>query len=834
MSRRFEVEDVLQQLTEAQKIALIAGADYWHTTGLPQFGIPKIRTSDGPNGIRGQNHFNSTPTACIPSGTALASTWDDDLLFQVGVLLDKEARAKGVHVILGPTANIQRVPLGGRGFESFSEDPYLSGILSAAYIKGFQKSGLAATMKHFVGNDQEHERFSSNSVISQRALREIYLRPFEIAIKESQPKAIMTSYNRVNGVHVSEDKYLLSEVLRHEWGYQGLIMSDWTGTYSTTEALLAGLDLEMPGPGIWRGANLSRALVAGKISDDVLDERARKVLQLANSVIDAGIEDNKAEEQRDTPETRAFLRKIAGEAVVLLKNKDGVLPLKKEKTLVIGPNAIYTAYSGGGSALVTPYYTVSPFDAISKEIGPENVSFQIGAYSHRYMPSLARYLKLDNGSTGVRFQIYNEPFEVKDRVAVDDLTLRDINYFRMNDYVNPKLKSNTFYCCLTSNFIPESDGTFDFGLSAYGTALLFLDDQLIIDNLHNQKPGESFYGKGTVEVRGSYIVKAGTPYRLRIEFGSSPTSMLHQSNPVFFGAGGLMFGGAPRINDEQEIQQAAEAARQASQVILVTGLNKEWESEGSDRKNMKLPGHNDRLIDSVLDANPCTVVVIQAGTPVEMPWESKAKALLYTSYGGNETGSGIADVIFGNVNPAGKLPLTFPKRLEDCPGYLNFGTENGRVLYGEDVYVGYRFYDTLGVSTLFPFGHGLSYTSFALSDLKVHYDDMLEVEVLAKNTGDRAGAEVVQVYIHHNCPAIKRPFKELKGFSKVFLEAGSSQKLCISINGKFATSYWNEARGKWIMEAGNYTVLVGTSSEGEFLEQEFTVSRPLEWLDRLV
>ncbi|KAG7828271.1 hypothetical protein KL920_003998 [Ogataea angusta] len=823
MSRRFEVEEVLQQLTEAQKIALTAGTSY-----------PPSPNSQAPTTGTQLNHFNSTPTACIPSGTALASTWDGNLLFQTGELLDKEARAKGVHVILGPTANIQRVPLGGRGFESFSEDPYLSGILSAAYINGFQKTGLAATMKHYVGNDQEHERFSSNSVISQRALREIYLRPFEIAIKESKPKGIMTSYNRVNGVHVSEDRYLLTEILQNQWGYQGLIMSDWTGTYSTTEALLAGLDLEMPGPGIWRGANLSRALVAGKISKDVLDGRARRVLQLANSVIDAGVEDDKTEEQRDVPETRAFLRKLAGEAVVLLKNDDSVLPLQKEKTLVIGPNAIYTAYSGGGSALVTPYYTVSPLDAISKEIGPENVTFQIGAYSHRYMPSLARYLKLDNGSTGVRFQIYNESFEVKKRVAVDDLTLRDINYFRMNDYVNPKLKSSTFYCCLTSNFIPESDGLFDFGVSVYGTALLFLDDELIIDNLHNQKAGESFYGRGTVEVRGSYFVKAGQRYKLRIEFGSSPTSMLHQSNPVFFGAGGLMFGGAPRIDDEQEIRQAAEAASLASQVVLVTGLNKEWESEGSDRKNMKLPGHNDRLIESVLDANPNTVVVIQAGTPVEMPWESKAKALLYTSYGGNETGSGITDVVFGNINPAGKLPLTFPKRLEDCPGYINFGTENGRVLYGEDVYVGYRFYDTLNVPTLFPFGYGLSYTSFALSALKVDYDGVLEVEVSVKNTGHRAGAEVVQVYIHQNSPAIKRPFKELKGFSKLFLEAGSSQKVRILIDGKFATSYWNEARDKWIMEAGTYTVLVGTSSEGDFLEEEFTVARPSLWLDKLV
>ncbi|KAG7805909.1 hypothetical protein KL921_005222 [Ogataea angusta] len=823
MSRRFEVEEVLQQLTEAQKIALTAGTSH-----------PPSPNSQAPTTGTQLNHFNSTPTACIPSGTALASTWDGNLLFQTGELLDKEARAKGVHVILGPTANIQRVPLGGRGFESFSEDPYLSGILSAAYINGFQKTGLAATMKHYVGNDQEHERFSSNSVISQRALREIYLRPFEIAIKESKPKGIMTSYNRVNGVHVSEDRYLLTEILQNQWGYQGLIMSDWTGTYSTTEALLAGLDLEMPGPGIWRGANLSRALVAGKISKDVLDDRARRVLQLANSVIDAGVEDDKTEEQRDVPETRTFLRKLAGEAVVLLKNDDSVLPLQKEKTLVIGPNAIYTAYSGGGSALVTPYYTVSPLDAISKEIGPENVTFEIGAYSHRYMPSLARYLKLDNGSTGVRFQIYNESFEVKERVAVDDLTLRDINYFRMNDYVNPKLKSSTFYCCLTSNFVPESDGLFDFGVSVYGTALLFLDDELIIDNLHNQKAGESFYGRGTVEVRGSYFVKAGKRYKLRIEFGSSPTSMLHQSNPVFFGAGGLMFGGAPRIDDEQEIRQAAEAASLASQVVLVTGLNKEWESEGSDRKNMKLPGHNDRLIESVLDANPNTVVVIQAGTPVEMPWESKAKALLYTSYGGNETGSGIADVVFGNINPAGKLPLTFPKRLEDCPGYINFGTENGRVLYGEDVYVGYRFYDTLNVPTLFPFGYGLSYTSFALSALKVDYDGVLKVEVSVKNTGHRAGAEVVQVYIHQNSPAIKRPFKELKGFSKIFLEAGSSQKVRISIDGKFATSYWNEARDKWIMEAGTYTVLVGTSSEGDFLEEEFTVARPSLWLDKLV
>lgn len=841
----FDVEDVLSKLTIEEKISLTAGADYWRTIPVHRLNVPSIKTSDGPNGIRGAKHFNSTPTATIPVETALGSTWDVDLVHEIGRLLDEQARAKLSSVILGPTLNIQRIPNGGRGFESFAEDPLLAGELAGAYINGFQERGLAATLKHFLANDQEDDRLASDSIVTDRALREIYLKAFEIAIARSNPRAIMTSYNRVNGVHVSEHPKFLKDILRGEWGWEGLVMSDWTGTYSTDEALNAGLDLEMPGPTKWRGALVNHALLSKKVIEDTLDERVRNVLTLVKSVAhlvpeDLNLEDplkNLPEQDIITPEDKVLLRKAAGESAVLLKNEGSILPLKKEtRTLVIGPNATYAAYSGGGSALSSPSYAITPLAAIQDKIGSENVEYAIGAYNHLYLPSLKEELFLEDGSgnNGATLRISNESFDDPNRKNFETLNLRDISYFRMNDYVNSELKSSKFYIEITSNFVPKYTGTYKFGIAVSGTAKLYIDGRLVIDNAKDQEAGSSFYGMGTTEKKGTFSVKKDQTHKVRIEFGSAATSeLLRTRNPTFTGGGGLIFGGFLDIDPEQAIKQAANEAKKYDQVVIITGLNKDYESEGADRKDLKIPGLSGRLIEAVALANPKTVVWVQSGTPVELPWEGRVSALVWSSYGGNETGNGIADVLFGDVNPGGKLPLSFPIRFEDTPSFVNNTTDNGRVLYGEDIYVGYRYYEKAKRPVLFPFGHGLSYSSFKLYDLKVSADDILHVLLQLSNRSKLAGLEVVQVYVGANSSRVQRPVKELRGFKKVKVEAGSTVTVDFALDIKDSTAFWDELRSKWASDAGSYTVYVGNSSETT-LQADFEVAKSQYWLQKIV
>lgn len=820
----FDVEEVLGQLTIQEKISLVSGVDYWHTAPVHRLNVPSIRTSDGPNGIRGQHHFNSTPTAAIPVGTALGATWNKELLYKAGQLLEKEARAKGAGVVLGPTVNIQRIPNGGRGFESFSEDPLLSGELAASYIKGIQYDGVAACIKHFVGNDQENERFSSNSIISDRALREIYLKPFEIAIEKAKPLALMTSYNKVNGVHASENKILYS-ILREEWGWDGTVMSDWTGTYSTSEAINAGLDLEMPGPAKFRGVLLQHALLEKTVSLRALDERVKNVLRLVHRVQASKIPERAPETERNLPEDRELLKELASEGIVLLKNEDNVLPLNRQKkVLVVGPNAPYAIYSGGGSALSTPYYYVSPLEAITSIVGDEKVVYDFGAYNHKYLPSLAQ--ELFNGeSNGTLIELFNEPPSVPGRTPFDTIQFKNINYFRMNDYTHPGLKSLRFYATLTSTFIPQHDGEYTFGIAVDGTANLYIDNELVIDNSTNQKLGESFYGSGTVEVYGKYQVKKGKSYALRIEFGSSATSNV-SGNRTFSGGGGLRFGGLKIVPNP--IETVLQKAKEYEQILVVTGLNHDHESEGSDRDDLKIPGESNKLIEALLEANADTVVVIQSGTPVEMPWASRVKALVHQSYGGMEGSNALADVLFGNSNPSGRLPITFPRRFEDTPSYINNTTQNGRVLYGEDIYVGYRYFDKVSRDVLFAFGHGLSYTSFELTGLVVNVNgDLLEASITARNTGQLQGSVVVQLYVGR-ADSKGRPVKELKAFEKRSLESGHEQLITFSVPLKTSTSYFDEEVQKWLSSAGEYNVIVGQSSDDvKSVTQAFTLHQSI-------
>ncbi|KAK5054714.1 hypothetical protein LTR84_001606 [Exophiala bonariae] len=830
---KLDVESLLSQLTLTEKVALTAGKDFWHTNPIPRLSIPSIRLSDGPNGVRGTRFFDGTPSACLPCGTAIGATFDESLARQLGRLLGDEAKAKGAHVLLGPTINIQRSPLGGRGFESYSEDPFLSGVIAGNYCKGVQDKDIVPTLKHFVCNDQEHERMAVNAIVTERALREIYLAPFQTAIKLAQPGAVMSAYNKVNGTHASENKRLLEDILRKEWAWDGLVMSDWFGTYSTTEAIEAGLDLEMPGSTRFRGAALTHAVSSNKVKETELDNRVRNVLNLINKTRAAAIPEDAPETELNRPSDRALMRQAAAEAIVLLKNEDNNLPLKKEKPiLVIGPNAKIATYCGGGSASLRPYAAVTPFDGIVSQ-STSDVLFTQGAFAHKLLPEVGSSLRTEDGKVGFSLKVFNEPHGSSHRTLIEERHLTDANMWFI-DFANPKL-NKTWYADIQGIFTPDESADYDFGLSVHGTGRLFINEQLVVSNMENQKPGSAFLGSGTVEEKGTVRLEQGHHYKLLVQWGCAETSQLKQGGLVDFGQGGVRIGSAVSLSREQAIADAAKLAKQAEQVVIFAGLTGEWESEGYDRENMDLPPGTDDLISHVLDANPNSVVVIQSGTPVGMPWINKAKSVLHAWFGGNETGNGLADVIYGTVNPSAKLPLTIPKRVSDNPAFLNYRSEGGRTLYGEDIYVGYRWYDKVGIEPLFPFGHGLSYTDFKIESLSIVDHGTEKVcKVNVTNTGSVAGAEVVQAYISppkasDTASGIQRATKELRGFNKIYLEAKQAREVAIPIDVLRATSFWDEARNSWCSEKGTYKVLVGSSSQGPFLETELEVSKTQWW-----
>lgn len=744
--------------------------------------------------------------------------------------MGEEARAKSAHAILGPTINMQRSPLGGRGFESIGEDPFLAGLGAAALIRGIQSTGVQATIKHFLCNDQEDKRMGVHSIVTERALREIYALPFQLTVRDSRPGAFMTAYNGINGTFVSENPKYLDEMLRKEWGWEGMIMSDWFGTYSTNDAVKAGLDLEMPGPSKFRGEALKFNVSTGKPFHHVIDARAREVLKFVKKCAAANVKENGPEGGRDIPETAALLRKIGDESIVLLKNDNSVLPLKKDKkTLVVGPNAKIATYHGGGSASLSAYYAVTPYDGISEKLGSPP-PYTVGAYTHRFLPILGTQLTQPDGKPGMTWKVYNEPPEAEKREVLDELSFTKTE-MHLVDYYNTKF-ADMWYADLEGTFTAEEDMTYEFGLVVCGTANLYVDDKLIVDNTTKQYPGDAFFGAATREERGTCDLKKGQSYKIRVSFVSAPSYTLKLDSFVP-GHGSLRVGGAKVIDPQEEIRKSVQLAKEHDQVIICAGLNADWETEGTDRASMKLPGVLDQLIAEVAEANPNTAVVMQTGTPEEMPWLEKTPAVIQAWYGGNETGNCIADVLFGDYNPSGKLSLSFPKRLQDVPAFLNFKTEAGRTLYGEDIYVGYRYYEFADREVNFPFGHGLSYTTFSFSDLAVSSSDgKLKATLKITNTGSVKGAEVAQLYIQPKTKSkVNRPIKELRGFAKVELEAGESQTVEIVEEEKYAAAYFDEERAQWCVEKGEYEVVVSDSSKvsEKAVKGSFTVPESYWW-----
>ncbi len=805
------IASLLQQMTLVEKVALLAGSSMWTTTPIERLGIPAIKVTDGPNGARGAGGFvgGTVTAACFPAGIALAATWNTDLLEQIGEALAEEAQSKGAHLLLAPTVNIHRSPLNGRNFECYSEDPHLSARIAVAYITGLQRRGIGATVKHYVCNDSEFERNTISSEVDERTLREIYLPPFRAAVQEAKTWAVMAAYNRVNGTYASEHPVLLIDILKREWGFDGIVMSDWFGTKSVGEAAANGLDLEMPGPTRWRGERLIAAVEGGQVSMASIDESVRRMLR---TIARTGAFENpeiRPEQAIDRPEHRALIRRAAAEGMVLLKNEGGILPLNRanlSSIAMIGPNAKTAQIMGGGSAQVNAHYAVSPYDGIVARLGNGTlVNYEIGCTNHRNLPRLdSAYVTPDSsGERGFTIAYYNnddltgEPTYQTTTASSEHVWLGD---------VAPGIDPRQFSARLTARFTPAESGTHTFSLISAGLSRLFVNDVPLIDNWTNQTRGDAFFGAGSSEVTASVALEAGQSYALRLEYSNQGAPML----------AAVRLGYLPPIA-EDAIERAANAAARSDVALVFAGLNADWESEGHDRPHMDLVGRQNELIERVAAANPRTIVVLQTGSPVTMPWLGKVAAVVQAWYPGQECGHAIADVLFGDVNPSGKLPQTFPVRLEDNPAYINYPGENGRVRYGEGIFVGYRYYEKKKIAPLFPFGFGLSYTTFRYDNLRLSADvigpdDQITVRVDITNTGQIAGQEVVQLYVRDIAARLTRPEKELKGFAKVALQPGETTTVTFVLD-RDALAYWDDSQHAWVAEAGTFEVQVGSSSQ---------------------
>ena len=825
------LDQLINQLTLEEKVAMMAGADVWRTVAVPRLGIPALKMTDGPNGARGDAFRGGTTAAVFPVGILLAQTWNTALVEQIGAAIAEEAKTKGALLLLAPTVNIHRSPLGGRNFESYSEDPFLAACMAVAYIDGVQSRGVGAMVKHYVGNEQEDERYSMSSEVDERTLREIYFPPFKAAVRVAHVWSIMASYNRVNGVFVSEDPYLLG-IPRLEWGWDGPIVSDWVWSVKSTAASVnAGLDLEMPGPGIWRGEKLLAAVQNGEVPPSKLDESIRRLLHLLVKAGKFEHPEEPPEKAVDLPEHRALIRRAAGEGIVLLRNARSVLPLQSAalRTIaIIGPNAKEARIMGGGSSEVNAHYRISPYTGITAKLGSGvTVGFEQGCTIHRLLPlaDSARFLAGRAGTAaGLQVDYFNAPAPTGAPAASAVYT--GLAEFVWYGELPAGINSQDFSARLTGRFVSDSAGSTQFSLISVGPCRMSIDGKQVLNQWDDWRPGEqnNYFAMGSDEQLCTVEIAAGREYLIEIDYRVSekfPFRVLRLGllDPL----PADMIGRAVRLAAESEL------------ALVFAGMTGEWDSEGFDRPDLELPGAQNELIERVAAANPNTVVVLNTGSAITMPWLEQVAAVLQVNYPGQEAGNAIADVLFGDVNPSGKLTQTYPVRLEDTPSFGNFPSENGRTLYGERIFVGYRHYDTRKVEPLFPFGYGLSYTTFAYENLRLsagtlRAGETLTVSLDLVNTGPRAGQEVVQVYVHDREARLARPEKELKAFAKVALEPGERATVTLPLP-RESFAFFDDAKRRWVAEAGTFDVLVGASSRDIRGSAAVELADTQEWPD---
>jgi beta-glucosidase len=787
MSER--IEKLVAELTLDEKAALVAGVDLWHGPGIDRLGVPALKVTDGPSGARGEQ-WSGRPSANFPCGTALGATWNPELVHEVGKRLGVEATRKQAHALLAPTVNIHRHPLAGRNFECYSEDPWLSARMAVAYITGVQSQGVACTVKHFVANDSEFERMTISSEVDERTLREISLVPFEAAVTEAGTWALMTAYNRVNGPYCSEHAALIS-LLRDEWGFDGLVMSDWFGTHSTVPAANAGLDLEMPGPPQWFGEKLAAAVRTGEVAEATLDEKVHRVLALIERTGRLEHGGAQPEECVDDPIDRAIARRAAAESFVLLQNRHAALPIATaiQTLAVIGPNADTTVIQGGGSARVTPHPPVSPLAGLRACFDPAAVEVvhERGCFSFKRTPVLESPVLRET----LRVQYFAGRERAGDPVHEED-SARGLFTF-----IGPVGNGvpDEFSLKVRGTIVAPETGEWTFSLVQVGRAKLSVDGVVVVDNWNPTGRSDAFMGYGSAEAAGTIALTAGEPHVLEVEF--VPPG----------GLGGLEIGCRPPAPRDL-MDRAVALARRADAVVCVVGTDNDWETEGNDRESMALPPPQDELVRAIAAVNPRTVVVVNAASPVEMPWADDVAAIVQAWFPGEEWGNALADIVSGDVSPSGKLPTTIPSRIEDTPAFTSYPGERGQVHYGEGLFVGYRWYDARRIEPRFCFGHGLSYTTF---ELGAPTWDGAAVNIRVTNTGSARGAETVQCYVRDIEASVARPQQELKAFAKVWLDPGESRDLTLPLDER-SFAFWDVAAHAWIVEPGEFVLRVGTSS----------------------
>lgn len=781
------VEAYIQKMTLEEKLDYIGGTKDFFIRSIPRIGLREFKMADGPIGVR-----NFGPATTMAGGISLAATWNPALAEKVGVQIGRDARAKGVHYMLGPGVNIYRSPHNGRNFEYLGEDPFLGSRIAVGYIKGEQSQGVSSTIKHFMGNNSEVDRHQTDSIIDERTMREIYLPIFEAAVKEAHVGAVMDSYNLINGEHATQNGFLNNDVLKKDWGFDGVVMSDWDATYDGVAAALGGLDLEMPSGRFMNRENLLDAVKSGKVPMSVIDEKVRRILGLAARFGWLDREQQDLTIPRYNEDGDRIALQAAQEGIVLLKNDGNLLPLAKGKTVaVIGPLAYPAQPVGGGSAQVQPFHAVSFMEGVSRQLtaAGSKVLYNQG------IPFLSDILQdtelrgaAKNGTAGVNAEYF----------ASKDLTgAASVTQFEPRDSW-PRAPETWLSARWTGYFTPKAAGAHDVFVrgreDGYMGYRLFVDDKLAIDNWQFVKATQDYM---TLNLDTS-------PHKVVLEYFRNEGR----------GSADIRIGIANRSAIIDPVAKAL--AAKADAVVLAIGFDPDTETESADR-TFRLPPGQEELVNEIAAANKNVIVVITSGGGVDMSgWISKVPAVIEAWYPGQEGGTALAQILSGEVDPSGRLPVSFERNEADSPSFAYYYPEPGskKIVYKEGIFMGYRGFERSGKKPLFPFGYGLSYTTFAYKNLKVTpgVNGTYSVSFIVTNTGKRAGSEVAQLYVGPRSTAVPRPAKELKGFSKVALKPGESKQVTIELTPR-SFSYYDVKSHQWKADAGTYDILVGRNVE---------------------
>lgn len=807
------VDTLLGQMTIEEKIDLLGGVNIFNVRGVPRIGVPTLITADSPFGVR-----SGSRSTLYPGGINLAATWNLALTQQIGEQIGRDARARGVHFHLGPGVNIYRSPLNGRNFEYFGEDPYLASRLTVDYINGIQSQGVSATIKHFLANNSEFARHTSDSVIDERTLREIYLPAFEAAVKEAKTGSIMDSYNLINGSHASQNGRFNIDLLRSEWGFSGVIMSDWVSTYDTLGVANGGLDLEMPFGRYLNQGTLKPLLESGQVKQSTIDAKVRNILRLAVRMGWADHPQKDSSIPMFNQQGAATALKAAREGMVLLKNENSILPFDKTKiktVAVIGPNSYPTAKLGAGSATIVPYHSVSFLEGISNEFGTSgNVLYADGIKSLSKAVDATNFTTEPNNKTpGVKFEYYeNGNLEGSPKTTRIDKNIKigsplDIASLIGIDLDLSAFASSSYSCRWSGYYTPKETGKFDLFVQQSGGSApgfrLYVDDKLIADR----------WAENKAMTEQLPLDLSAQPHKIVMEFRG------------FSGLLGSMLRMGIVPQGKWTDEDALNLAKKADAVVLAVGFDQTTEGEGFDR-TFALPPGQVELIKAVTAVNKNTVVVITSGGAVDMNnWINGAPGVLQTWYSGQEGGTALGEILFGTVNPSGHLPATFERRAEDNPSFNNYYMTPGtnKIEYKEGIFVGYRGYEKNNVKPLFPFGFGLSYTTFKYDKLsfKSLGADKYEVSFDITNTGKREGAAVPQLYVGERNPSVPRPPKELKGFSKVNLKPRQTERVTIGLDFR-SFAFYDVAAKAWKANPGKYEIFIGSSSANIELKGEIS------------